>query len=138
MQKIEKWKEYKNVYAANVDEYSIVPYLQIADLLISDASTTLFEFAALNKPVVWCDFLKLRWTYKGPLSFRFHNRMDKKMLQYSDIAVHAKKYSELKTIIDEQIKHPELFEKKRLQYTDMLLGPLDGKASERIVNYLLL
>lgn len=137
IKKINRWKAFDNVYIAGVDDYSILPFLQRADLLISDASTALFEFAALNKPVVWCDFIKLRWTYKGPFRFRYLKRMDEKMIQYSDIAAHVKKYSGLLTEVDRQIKTPAMFEKKRLEYSEKLLGPLDGKASERIANYLL-
>lgn len=137
MKKINKWREFANVYIAGVDNYSILPFLQVADLLISDASTTLFEFSALNKPVVWCDFIKRRWSYKGPFRFRYLKRIDKRMVQYSNIAAHVKKYSKLLPEVDRQIKNPALFEKKRLEYSDKLLGPLDGKASERIADYLL-
>ena len=135
--KLSLWKSYNNVYAAGPDEYSILPFLKTADLLISDASSTLFEFAALNKPVVWCDFLKLRWTYRGPFRFRYLKRMDSKLFQYRDIAAHVGKYADLKTIVEKQLANPREFEAKRLEYTDMLLGPLDGNSSIRVVDYLL-
>lgn len=137
VKRINHWKQYDNVYAAGIDEYSILPFLKSADLLISDASSTLFEFAALNKPVVWCDFMKLRLFYRGPFRFRHLNRMDKKLFQYRDIAVHVKTYNELRSEVDRQIEHPALFEKKRLKYTDQLLGPIDGKSSIRVAEYLL-
>jgi len=134
---INHWKQYDNVYAAGIHEYSVLPFLKSADLLISDASSTLFEFAALNKPVIWCDFMKLRLFYRGPFYFRYLNRMDKKLFQYRDIAAHVKTYDGLKKEVDRQLTQPELFESKRLEYTDLLLGPIDGKSSERVAEYLL-
>jgi CDP-glycerol glycerophosphotransferase (TagB/SpsB family) len=133
---LEHWSNYNNVYLAKVEDYSLVPFLATADLLISDASSALFEFAALNKPVIWCDFLKLRWNYRGIFSYRFKNRMDKDYGEYAEIAVHAKQYNELNALVEQQISHPNLLENVRLDCADKLAGKLDGKASERILNYL--
>lgn len=130
------WQQYSNVYLADVDDYSLVPFLAAADVMISDASSALFEFAALNKPVIWCDFLKLRWSYRGIFSYRFKKRMDQDYGEYAEIAVHAKKYHQLATIVEQQIAQPTLLEPVRVRCAEKLAGTLDGKASERIVNYL--
>jgi CDP-glycerol glycerophosphotransferase (TagB/SpsB family) len=108
-----------------------------ADLLISDASSALFEFAAINKPVIWCDFLKLRWSYRGVFSYRFKRRMDLDYGEYADIAVHAKTYQQLGTLVEQQIQQPNMLENTRLALANKLAGELDGKASERIINYLI-
>ncbi|MFD2167942.1 CDP-glycerol glycerophosphotransferase family protein [Thalassotalea euphylliae] len=131
------WANYENVYLAKVEDYSLVPFLASADLLISDASSALFEFAALNKPVIWCDFLKLRWSYRGPLSYRFKKRMDQDYGEYADIAAHAKSYKHLKQLVDSHYQNPAQLESVRLAFTEKLAGKLDGKASKRIVEYLL-
>lgn len=130
------WATFDNVYLAEVEDYSLVPFMAAADLLISDASSALFEFAAINKPVIWCDFLKLRWSYRGPLNFRFQQRIDQDYGEYAQIAVHAKSYRQLLTMVKQQIDQPNSLEKIRLAFADKLAGALDGKASERIVNYL--
>jgi hypothetical protein len=135
--KIERWRKAKNVYVPPITAYNLLPFMTTADLLMSDASTALFEFATLNKPVVWCDFLKLRWTYWGPLRYRFVRRMDQNILRYADIAVHAKNYGELKAVVKEQLENPSMYEKKRHTYCRDLLGITDGKVSKRIVDYLL-
>ena len=62
---LQHWDTYDNVYLAKVDDYSLLPFLKSADLMISDASSAIIEFAALNKPVIWCTFLQLRWNYRG-------------------------------------------------------------------------
>ncbi len=134
---LEHWSTFDNVYLAQVEESNILPFMAVSDALISDASSTLFEFAALDKPVIWCDFLKLRWGYRGILSFRFKKRMDQDLYKYADIAAHAKSYSQLLSVVNEQIRFPEQFSNQRAKYTLSLAGIVDGKVSERIVQYML-
>lgn len=134
---LEHWSQSSNVYLAQLDDVNILPFMAVADVLISDASSTLFEFSALNKPVVWCDFYKLRWSYRGIFSYRFKGRMDEDLYKYADISIHAKNYSELKYSVDSQIRQPSEFEDRRRQHTENLAGKVDGQSSKRIVNYLL-
>ncbi|MGB1263457.1 MAG: CDP-glycerol glycerophosphotransferase family protein [Cognaticolwellia sp.] len=133
---LERWSQYDNVYLAQVDDYSLVPFMALADVLISDASSALFEFAALNKPVIWCDFLKLRWSYRGIFSYRFKKRMDQDYGEYADVAVHAKSFKNLQALVKQQIEKPNELAQTRLALADKLCGKIDGKASSRIINYL--
>lgn len=134
---LEHWNKYTNVYLAKVNDYSLVPFMAIADLLISDTSSAIIEFAALNKPVVWCNFLKLRWTYRGIFSYRFKKRMDKDYQEYSKVAVRADSYKMLKDTVSKHILNPKVLSNQRLRYAQKMAGALDGKASVRIVDYLL-
>jgi CDP-glycerol glycerophosphotransferase (TagB/SpsB family) len=136
-EKCDCWQQYPNVYFAPKDRVIPVPYLAVADLLISEASSMLFEFAALDKPAIWCDFLTLRWTYKGPLRFRLNRCMDSRITRYHDMAVHAASYSDLTRLIGEQLQEPHRFRDKRRQYCTELMGSLDGGVSKRIADYLL-
>ena len=106
--------------------------MAISDILISEASSALFEFNALNKAVIWCDFLKLHWNYRGIFMHRFEKRMDQTLVQYQDIALHAKKYKDLKDAVDSEINNPVRFYEKRINYNDELIGDCDGKVSEKI------
>ena len=54
--KMELWARASNCYVAPAEEYDPIPFMIRSDLLISEASSVLFEFAATGKPVVWCDF----------------------------------------------------------------------------------
>ncbi|SHI21008.1 CDP-glycerol glycerophosphotransferase family protein [Ferrimonas marina] len=131
------WAKQDNVYLASMEESNLLPFMHTADLLISEASSSLFEFAALDKPIVWCDFLKLRWSYRGIFHYRWKKRMDPDFYRYADIAAHAKHYSELKAVVDQQIAQPNQFQSIRQRHIAQLAGVIDGKASERIVDYLI-
>ena len=134
---LKHWDKYTNVYLAKVDDYSLVPFMAVADLLISDTSSAIIEFAALDKPVIWCNFLKLRWTYRGIFSYRYKKRMDKDYQEYSKVAVRSDSYKMLKRTVAEQIHKPKALSDRRLRYAEKMAGLLDGKSSERIVDYLM-
>ena len=134
---LEHWGSFPNAYLATAEQANLLPFMASADLLISDASSALFEFAALDKPVVWCDFYYLRWSYRGIFKFRFNNRMDEDLYKYSGVAIHAASYKKLKSVVDEQIAHPKSFAAQRAKYIDELAGKVDGLCSQRIVDYLL-
>ena len=131
------WESFNNTYLAKVDDYSLLPFLKSADLMISDASSAIIEFAALNKPVLWCTFLKLRWNYRGVFSYRFKARMDKDYDDYGQIARPASSYNEMikqaKNLLDSNFTSSS----NAKEYLEKLAGNLDGNASKRIVTFLL-
>lgn len=134
---LQHWEKFNNVYLANDNELNLLPFMRSADLLISDASSAIFEFAALDKPVVWCNFYKLRWTYRGIFSYRFDKRMDKDLYRCADIAPQVDTYKELLATVEQQLATPESYSYQRHKYTEELAGVVDGNCSQRIVDYLL-
>ncbi len=134
---LKHWDTFDNVYLAKVDDYSLLPFLKSADLMISDASSAIIEFAALNKPVIWCTFLQLRWNYKGIFSYRFKARMDKDYDDYGQIATPSSSYEQMIFNAEKLLKNEPRLPKNAKIYLERLAGRLDGKASKRIVTYLL-
>ena len=130
------WESFDNIYLAKVKDYSLLPFLKSADLMISDASSAIIEFAALNKPVLWCTFLQLRWNYRGIFSYRFKARMDKDYNDYGQIARPANSYNEMieqsKNLLDSNFT----LSNHANEYLKKLAGTLDGNASKRIVTFL--
>jgi CDP-glycerol glycerophosphotransferase (TagB/SpsB family) len=111
--------------------------MRAADVLVSEASSAMFEFAALDRPIVWCDFVKLRWQHRGPLRFRFEARMDRSIERYADIGAHAATPGALAGVIRAELAAPARHAPKRRQYTAELIGPTDGRTGERIAAVML-
>ncbi len=131
------WMKYDNVYLADVNQVSILPFFQASSLIISDTSSTLFEFTALNKPAIWCDFYKVRWSYRGIFKIRLKNRLDDDLKYFAQVAQQVKNFEELKEQIDVQLNKPELKEQERLNMTEILTGKVDGQCSRRIVDFII-
>lgn len=134
--KLAKWKEYANVYVAEEKDLSLLPFMKDADILLSEASSTLFEFVALDKPVIVCDFYKLKWSYRGPLKYRFEQRFGQDNIVYKDIGKHVKQYKQLIKAIPEQLSNLDAYKEHRKNYTHNHVGETDGQASLRIVEYI--
>lgn len=132
-----RWAEYPNVFVADASWPSLVPFMSVADMLISEASSALFEFAALDRPVVWCDFLKLRWSYRGPFRFRLARRMDQGIREYAAVGVHAASPADLIEKIRGELDNPARCAAQRARITAELIGPTDGRAAERAAAVLL-
>lgn len=134
---MELWSRAPNVHVASFGEFDPLPYMTAADLLISDESSVLFEFAVLDRPIVWCDFLWVHWTRRGPLTYRLKQRLDVGMTAFRSMAAHAPRYRDLRRIVDEELANPGHFREARRHCVAELIGPTDGRASERIADYLL-
>ncbi|MCP4074649.1 MAG: CDP-glycerol--poly(glycerophosphate) glycerophosphotransferase [Gammaproteobacteria bacterium] len=134
--KLNKWARYDNTYVALSSEISLLPFMISADLLVSEASSTLFEFVALDKPVIVCDFYFLKWFYRGPFRYRFERRFKIDNVHYRDIGVHVENYGQLKSAVIQQLENPQQFHQQRMTMTEKHIGPTDGKVSQRIVDYL--
>lgn len=131
-EKFEKWKAYDNCTVLGADEYSIIPFLLLSDVMISDESSAIFEFASLNKPVIVNRFLKLRWTYYLSPK-KLLKRMDKNMDRYRSIGANPKSYKEMLDATKKELEDSSRFEKQRLLLAKDICGNVDGRASDRIV-----
>ena len=133
---MEPWSRASNVHVASYDEYDPLPYMASADLMISDESAVVFEFAVLDRPVVWCDFLWVHWTRRGPLSYRLRRRLDSAMDPHRAMAAHAPRYADLRRIVEQELADPARFREARRRSVAELIGPTDGRVSERIADRL--
>lgn len=134
---LENWSCASNVYLAAEDEFSLVPFMATADIMISDTSSAIFEFTSLDKPVVICDFPHLRWSYRGIFKYRLKKRLDNSTKHYQQVAEKASTYSELKAMVAKHINEPKLLKNVRMRYAKEIMGNMDGNASKRIYEILL-
>ncbi|MCU4674234.1 CDP-glycerol glycerophosphotransferase family protein [Catenovulum sp. 2E275] len=134
--KLAAWEKFNNTYVAKPEDISLLPFMANADILLSEASSTLFEFVALDKPVIVCDFYQLKWSYRGIFKYRFEKRFGKDNVIYQDIGCHVKSYKSLKHAVHDELSNPKTYQENRKTYTHEHIGPTDGKTSSRIVAYL--
>ncbi len=132
--KFKKWQQYSNVYFASFEDYNIAPFYAISDILISDESSVVFEFAALDKPVICNRFIHLRLSYRLFGRYKFNKRMEGAMNQFRDIGENVWKYKNLKKTVISELNIPEKKHQKRMEYTKEIIGPVDGKVSVRMVD----
>lgn len=134
--KLERYSKASNVYLARDEEYSLIPFLATADVMATDTSSSIFECASIDKPVLTCDFVRLRWNYRGPWRYRLRRRLDPSTKHYLEVAEGVKRASDLVPRVRAHAKNPGLLRDVRKRFAHELMGPLDGKASMRIANYL--
>ena len=139
-ERLAAWAREERVEVCGPEVYNLVPLMARADVLVSDASSALFEFAALGRPVVWCRFLKLRWSYRGLFAWRFNRRIDPNTSRYEAVAHTVDKPTQLGSVLGRAIAEsadPErAVEAQREALIEHLIGPRDGRASERIADEL--
>jgi CDP-glycerol glycerophosphotransferase (TagB/SpsB family) len=129
--KFDKWTKYPNCKIMGVEEYNLVPFLAISDVLISDESSAIFEFAAFDRPVVINRFLKLRLSYYlNPK--KLLSRMDKGIDEYRTVGYNPRSYDEMRENVKHELDDDSTFRKARLEKTEEVCGVVDGKVSERI------
>ncbi len=133
--KLKQWSAFPNTYIAGINDYNLAPFFAVSDIMVSDESSAIFEFAALDKPVICNRFITLRLTYRL-FKAKFKKKMDSEMDQFRDIGVNAMTYSDLKEAISSELANPNNFKTLRQTYTKQVIGPVDGKVSERILDVL--
>ncbi len=133
--KFKKWERYDNCIVCSVDEYSLIPFLTICDIMISDESSAIFEFTALDKPVVLNRFLKLRWSYYlNPK--KLLKRLDSGIDMYRQIGDNAQNYQQMVELVKDNLKNPLKLSEIRKKYTKDICGEVDGNVSARIIEVL--
>ncbi|NOZ75248.1 MAG: hypothetical protein GXO90_07695, partial [FCB group bacterium] len=74
-------ERFDHIHLLGPEIYNIVPYYQIADLLLTEASSTIYEMMALDKPVVLADFFKLRLSHRLFRQRLYNKRLNAEMSQ---------------------------------------------------------
>lgn len=133
---LKQWSQYENVFLAPLQEFNLTPFMAVSDVMITDESSAMFEFIALDKPMICFRDIKLRLTYRL-FKKKFKKRMEPHLDQFKDSFVNAYSYSDLLNEVKNAIKTPSKNRKIRQQLSTLLVGKTDGKVSERIVQHLI-
>ena len=92
-----------------IDDYDVTPYLHLSDVIVSDTSSVVYEFMALNKPVI---------------TFRTAGRPDK--------GIDIRDPADLREALERSFTCPLEFEAKRREHLNQINPYLDGQISRRV------
>lgn len=133
--KLAHWSKQPNCHVVGVEEYNLVPFFSISDVMISDESSAMFEFASLNKPVVSNRYVKLRLSYYL-MPWRLKRRIDSSKDKYRKILHNADTYAQTVSLTRQALQNPAELHKVRLEFAQDICGTIDGNVSARIVDLL--
>tara|TARA_B100001250_G_scaffold370577_1_gene354829 strand:+ start:1073 stop:2197 length:1125 start_codon:yes stop_codon:yes gene_type:complete len=126
-------EKFAHIKLLGPDVYNITPYYKISDVLLTEASSTIYEMIALEKPVIVNRFYRLKLTHKLFRYRLFQKRLSKEMNKnISDFCFEMDKPRDLPQLLYTALNENH----KRLnivrEYQKKMLYKLDGKASERV------
>ena len=125
-------KTYKHIYLIPPENYNIIPFYKLSDLLLTEASSTIYEMLACNKPVIVNRFFKLKLSHRI-----FKQRLYKKRLNHemeddiTNFCYEAKTPKELPNLFTDAFKDSKLKMHNIKEHQEKMLYKLDGLASER-------
>jgi CDP-glycerol glycerophosphotransferase (TagB/SpsB family) len=124
-----------NIFLAPPDQFNVIPFYLKARLMITDVSSTMFEFLTLNRPIIQTAFYKKRIKHKlfpGILD----RRLDQKRFEEIDFTERVSNPEHLSDVVQDAFTHPDRLKQQRLKALDTFLYKVDGKTSVRIVDAL--
>ena len=126
-------EKFSHIKLLGPEVYNITPYYKISDILLTEASSTIYEMIALEKPVIVNRFYRLKLSHKLFRYRLFQKRLSKEMNKdITDFCFEMNRARDLPKVLDTALNENH----KRLnivrEYQKKMLYKLDGKASERV------
>lgn len=112
--------------------YNIVPFYSMADVLVTDISSTMFEFLAVNKPVIQTDYYAFRKKHRF-FPWLINKRLDLTRFDKVDFTTKIHSPLELEKAINHTLQNPEGLRERRLAAQSEFLYKIDGKAAARLI-----
>ena len=128
-------RKHPNINLIPNENFDIIPYYKIADLLVSDISSTMFEFLPLNKPIIQAECYTLRLKHRI-FPHRFWKRLDLKRLEDIDFTYKIQSARDLFSRVYYALNNVEEMQNHRKKASEFYLYKNDGKASSRLLNAL--
>ena len=126
-------EKFSHIKLLGPEVYNITPYYKISDILLTEASSTIYEMIALEKPVIVNRFYRLKLSHKLFRYRLFQKRLSKEMNKdITNFCFEMNRARDLPQVLDTAFNENH----KRLnivrEYQKKMLYKLDGKASERV------
>lgn len=126
-------EKFDHIKLLGPDVYNITPYYQISDLLLTEASSTIYEMIALEKPVIVNRFFKLKLSHTLFRYRLFKKRLSKEMNDdIANFCFEMERARDLPSMLEIAMKENQHRLNIIREYQQKMLYQLDGKASERV------
>jgi len=126
-------EQYEHIKLVGPEIYNIVHLYKLADILMTDASSTIYEIIALEKPVIVNRFLKLKLSHKIFRSRLYKNRLNEEMdRDISKFCFELQSPKDLTSILETAFKENDKQLDIIRKYQKKMLFKLDGQASVRV------
>ena len=122
-----------NVYLAQPNDFDVIPFMKISDLLISDISSTIFEFLPLNRPIIMAECFSIRLKHRI-FKKRFSRKLDLERYDSIDFVNRINEPVKLNGLIYHCIEYPGELSDLRMEAIETYLYKNDGKASSRLLD----
>ncbi|MBF88146.1 MAG: hypothetical protein CMG75_00535 [Candidatus Marinimicrobia bacterium] len=123
----------KGIYLVPKEDYNIIPYYSISDALISDISSTLFEYLALNRPIFQTTFFTPRLKHRIFKS-RLRKRLDLDRSEKINFTYVLDNPHQILLEVKKVLNDNDTLFPHREQALKNFLYQTDGKASSRLVD----
>jgi len=126
-------EKFNHIKLLGPEVYNITPYYKISDLLLTEASSTIYEMIALEKPVIVNRFFRLKLSHKLFRYRLFKKRLSKEMNDdIANFCFEMDRARDLPQMLETAINENHQRLDTIREYQQKMLYHLDGKASERV------
>ena len=122
-----------NVYLAKPSEIDVIPFMKVSNLLISDISSTIFEFLPLDRPIIMAECFSIRMKHRI-FKKRFKRKLDLERYDSIEFVNRFNDPSQLNGLIYHCIEYPNELSNLRIEAIEKYLYKNDGKASIRLID----
>ena len=131
-------KKFQHVHLIPPECYNIIPFYKISDVLVTDASSTIYEMLALGKPVIVNRFFKLKLSHQLFRKRLYKKRLDADMENdIGEFCYQVTKANDLPKVLDKVFKKHNKNSFLENGFYEKMLYKTDGKASIRAKNIIL-
>ncbi|MFQ6673443.1 MAG: CDP-glycerol glycerophosphotransferase family protein, partial [Fidelibacterota bacterium] len=102
----------QNVFLVPREEFNILPYYASAHVMISDISSTLFEYLVLNRPIIQTDFYALRLKHRLFPS-RLTRKLDLPRAEEVDFTHRMSDPKGVHSLVAHTLSHPHELQERR-------------------------
>ena len=126
-------KKSDSIHLLQNEDYDIIPYYLSADMLISDISSTLFEYLPMDKPIIQAQCYNLKLKHRI-FKKRFWKKMDIDRQDNVDFAYQIVESDDILGMVYYAMDNHDEMSSKRKEATEHYLYKVDGNASSRLID----